>query len=532
MRLHRLSLLVALLPALLVACNLFTELEPASEDTPDSAEDLSASELPVADMPAPDLVVSMDMTPDLALDMAPDLSVDLPDAAPDDMAMDMPADMPVDMPVDMSTGPSSRLVAVPARDTLNRLAYYEYMPAMAPAPGSAPLIIWLHDEQASGTGGLERLNDQALIRAIRQDRWSEQEPAVILAPRLPGGSCLSAFYLADFIGFALNRYPELDASRVHVIGVGCGARAAWDYLASAYTNPISSATLIGGSGDAAWASAGCALRQRAAIWALYGGSDAGSPAGEQLLMDLGACALPDQAPLRGEVRAGLTASQVAAELVDGSWPQQPELSLLEWLAAQVRSVVRPAQGFSMSLPIGRRAFVDLGLDTNPTAQPGWSTLSSCQQLDGAVALEDDTGASTLGQIRVSDAFDGISGQGTMSAAAPYPLSAASDGCYCGNANLQVARQTSAGLVLTELEPLADYDVTIYASRLDPNGGAREGRYTIGTVSGSLEATGNVNARLVLQSVRADAQGQLTLGIRVGQGNNLYAYVNVIEVSAR
>jgi hypothetical protein len=33
-------------------------------------------------------------------------------------------------------------------------------------------------------------------------------------------------------------------------------------------------------------------------------------------------------------------------------------------------------------------------------------------------------------------------------------------------------------------------------------------------------------------VRADAQGTLTLGVRVAQGNNLYAYVNVVEVLAR
>jgi hypothetical protein len=528
MRLSHRSLLAALLPTLLLACNLFTELESPSDEALDAAQDLSISELPVADLAVNDLPVSMDMTPDLALDMAADMPGDLADAAPDDM----PEELGQDMPVDMSTGPSSRLVAVPARAALNRLAYYEYMPSEPPAPGSAPLIIWLHDEQASGVGGLERLHDQALIRAIREDQWSDQDPAVVLAPRLADGRCLSAFYLADFIGFALNHYPGLDASRVHVIGAGCGASAAWDYLASAYTNPITSATLIGGDGAQAWAGAGCALRQRAAIWALYGDADAGSDAGDQLLMDLGACALPEQAPLRGEVRAGRTGAQIAGELVDGSWPQQPEPGLWEWQGAQVRSVARPAQGFSMSLPIGRRAFVDVGTNTSPTMQAGWSTLSSCQQLDGSVGLEDDAGAPTLGVIRVSDVFDGANAQGTMDAQAPYPLSAASDGCYAGNANLQVARQASAGLVLTELEPGADYDVTVYASRIDPNGGAREGRYTIGGVSGSLEATGNVSARLVLQSVRADAQGTLTLGVRVAQGNNLYAYVNVVEVLAR
>jgi hypothetical protein len=506
------------------ACSLFEpvkepldelDMEVDADGTPDQDGDLAEGDMP-ADMPD-----TQDNMPDMQ-DMTPDMQ-----------------HMGPDMARGMTTS-SMRLVAVPARTHQNRLGYYEYRPAQLST--SAPLIIWLHDAGATSAAGpdvgLDALLTQPLIERIALDHWPDEAPAWILAPRRPGGQCMTPLLLADFIGFALNHYPELDPAQVHVIGLGCGATAAWDYLASDYTNPITSATLIGGDGRAAAMKAGCRLR-RAAIWALAGANDAQADGTSQPLAQLTACmAAPGQGVLRGEVRAGLSSDAVARELVAAMWPMSPEPSWLDWLARLTSAFVRPTEGFPVSLRFGRRVRLDLGQSASKTMAAGWNNLSACETAGAQVTFVDDVQVPTLSAVTLEDAFDGSQNSGTTDMMAPYAAEISMDGCFVGAAELQDARQRKAQLRLTGLIPAERYDLVLYASRMRPmfDTIGRVTRYVLSgmmSVSATLDASDNITRQLTLSNVQADADGALLLEISVvAQDNNLYGYLNALELVAR
>lgn len=521
------ALALAALPALL-ACNLFTQIDAPLSELEDAGLD------PGADLGGADMTVALDMPQDMPRqdmpqDMPQDAPQDLPDAAlpPEDIAPDL-----IEEPASTS---ASRLTPVPARTHANRLDYYQYLPATPPQPRTAPLIIFLHDESSAGAAGLSSLLTQPLLARIAADRWPDALPFVVLAPRQPEGRCMTPLMLADFIGFALNHYPALDPGRVHVVGLGCGATAGWDYLASSYDNPITSATLIGGDGRAAASAVGCDLR-RAAIWAVAGEQDA-APAGTSApLAQLAACPLPDLPPLRGGVAAAQTSAQLAAEIAALRAPMMPEPTLDLWLAGLSSVVATPPAGFPVSLRFDQRALIDLGTSDRRTADPAWNNLGNCERLNERLSLADAASAPTLSALRVADPFNDTATNGTSDAAASgYPASATSDGCWSGAFNVQDARDARATLVVEGLEPLARYDLSIYGSRIreQPNDMiGRVGLYEAGAESGTFDATDNVAGRLVLADVQADSSGAINLRLRVAQGNNQFAYLSALEIISR
>ena len=111
-------------------------------------------------------------------------------------------------------------------------------------------------------------------KLIEKDQWPDDRPFIVLAPQY----CLEEAYecaLADevdaFLRFAMDHY-DVNAKRVYLTGISCGALGEWDYLAAHSDEVVAGAVLIAGPADDAFARAGCKLG-RVPIWAFHGDVD-------------------------------------------------------------------------------------------------------------------------------------------------------------------------------------------------------------------------------------------------------------------
>jgi predicted esterase len=161
------------------------------------------------------------------------------------------------------------------------MGYLEYLP---PGYGDAtprPLLVALHGSGQSGPGdndSLATLYEIGIPRLLRNDRWPDVRPFVVLAPqhdiRAPE-ICITPDEIASFLAFGVAHY-RVDPARVYVTGLSCGAIGSWNYLATD-TGVVAAAVLISGGGYAAIDRVGCGLAG-VPIWAFHGTLDDVVPA--------------------------------------------------------------------------------------------------------------------------------------------------------------------------------------------------------------------------------------------------------------
>jgi predicted peptidase len=185
---------------------------------------------------------------------------------------------PVDPPVD--TGPSS------TRQTARALGYqgapngfYEYLPPGYPDGHDRPLLVFWHGvgENGNGTTELSRVLANGPPKLIARDAWPATRPFIVLSPQHAGGGCPSAAEIDAFLAWALGHH-DVDARRVFLTGLSCGAIGSWSYLGAHRGALVAAALVIAGDpGDPAqswsvWGKNGCALGE-VAIWSVHGTDD-------------------------------------------------------------------------------------------------------------------------------------------------------------------------------------------------------------------------------------------------------------------
>jgi len=199
---------------------------------------------------------------------------------------------------------SQRITLHPAGTTASPLGYGEYLPPDYDAPGSSPLLVFLHGSGESGDGSEEQLQflaNTAIPAYIASDGWPNDRPFVVLAPQhemagdlspysacdnvefggscaltlqhdlgnpSPGSVCFTPAEVHDFISYAVSTY-DVDPHRVYLTGLSCGGYGTWEYLSQYGHSQVAAAVPIAGEGRPAWATAGCALGDTP-LWAFHG----------------------------------------------------------------------------------------------------------------------------------------------------------------------------------------------------------------------------------------------------------------------
>ena len=229
------------------------------------------------------------------------------------------ADAGTDHPGDTSTTDSS-VAAVDAgpsstRQTMRPLGtngapngYFEYLPPGYDTQTARPLLVFWHGigEDGNGTTDLGKVTSWGPPKLIANDKWDAARPFIVLSPQYtpangtiaPGGGCPSAATIDTFLTWALAHY-KVDAKRVYLTGLSCGAIGSWDYLAAHQGAVVAAAVLLSGNpGDptqagSAWKRAGCMLGS-AALWSFHGDADGTVPYApdHDTVADLEACPAP------------------------------------------------------------------------------------------------------------------------------------------------------------------------------------------------------------------------------------------------
>ncbi|MEI9885763.1 MAG: hypothetical protein WDN08_04540 [Rhizomicrobium sp.] len=93
----------------------------------------------------------------------------------------------------------------------------------------------------------------------------------MLSPQNASG-CPSSQTIDAFLTFAQAKY-KVDAKRIYLTGLSCGAIGSWSYLTSHKGATVAAALLISGDPGNAWAADGCGLVANLALWSVHGDMD-------------------------------------------------------------------------------------------------------------------------------------------------------------------------------------------------------------------------------------------------------------------
>lgn len=158
------------------------------------------------------------------------------------------------------------------------MGYLEYLPPGYGDGEPRPLLVFLHGSGEAGDGtdaALEPVATLGIPPLIEAGDWPEDRPFVVLAPQYPTerteADCALAEDVADFLDFAMEQY-EVDATRVYLTGISCGAIGVWDYLGAHGDEVVAAAVPISGHAEWAFEAYGCAAG-RVPVWAFHGAQD-------------------------------------------------------------------------------------------------------------------------------------------------------------------------------------------------------------------------------------------------------------------
>ncbi|HEY2728343.1 MAG TPA: hypothetical protein VGK52_00285 [Polyangia bacterium] len=191
--------------------------------------------------------------------------------------------------------------------------YLEYLPPGYDGSSAAPLLVFWHGigEDGNGTTDLQKLVAWGPPKIIANDKWSAARPFIVLSPQYtatsgqiaPGAGCPSGATIDAFFTWALAHY-KVDAKRVYLTGLSCGAIGSWDYLTSHRDVVAAAVVLSGNPGDpaqasSAWKRVGCPLGA-VALWAFHGDADPTVPYAPEhdTLQDIIACPAPPRREAR------------------------------------------------------------------------------------------------------------------------------------------------------------------------------------------------------------------------------------------
>jgi predicted peptidase len=175
---------------------------------------------------------------------------------------------------------SDRQTARPLGSTDAGNGFYEYLPPRYDDLQPRPLLVFWHGvgENGNGSSELSRVLLNGPPKLIAADQWPASRPFIVLSAQHSGTGCPSSAEIHAFITWAIANY-RVDAKKVFLTGLSCGAIGSWDYLGNFTDSQVAAAMLVcGDPGDpnqssSAWGRKGCGLG-KVAIWALHGDADA------------------------------------------------------------------------------------------------------------------------------------------------------------------------------------------------------------------------------------------------------------------
>jgi predicted peptidase len=184
------------------------------------------------------------------------------------------AGVPWEGHIDPNGGPpSGRLVPHQLGSTTAPQGFYDYVPAGYPDGAKWPLLVALHGigENGNGTSDLPKILATGIHALLKNDKWPNDRPFVVVMPQHPGGGCPSATEVQKFIAWSIDNY-EIDPSYVYLTGLSCGAIGSWSYLAENLDSQIAAFVPVAGDGKPAWSAKGCELG-KVPIWGFHGDAD-------------------------------------------------------------------------------------------------------------------------------------------------------------------------------------------------------------------------------------------------------------------
>ncbi len=171
--------------------------------------------------------------------------------------------------------------------------------------------------------------------------------------------------------------------------------------------------------------------------------------------------------------------------------------------------------------------VSSGTVTNPETSPvkgrHWNSIDDPNAGSVANALWSD-GTSAAVDVVITDAFAGDTSEGSESEL--YPGEAHQDGFFVGVGDGY--DDALAQLEIRGLDPNKTYDFTFFGSR-NSSVFDRQGDYTIGGETVTLDAYNNTDQTASILNVSPDANGTVVVDIQKHMDGNGFAYLNVLEI---
>jgi poly(3-hydroxybutyrate) depolymerase len=241
----------------------------------------------------------------------------------------------------VDAGPSSERQKPISKDTTTAPnGYYEYLPPGYDETTPVPLMVFWHGIgedgdglfEADGGGDLPKVLANGPPKLIAADQWPNTRPFIVLSPQHGMSGCPSASEVDAFITWATGHYA-VDAKRVYLTGLSCGAIGSWAYITVYEAKAVAATLLISGDPGAAWSTDGCSLVKDLALWSVHGTND-------------GTVAYaPDQAEMTNLLACPLPRADVRWTSVDGGphdvWTQTYDLSagygdVYAWMLANAK----------------------------------------------------------------------------------------------------------------------------------------------------------------------------------------------------
>jgi len=187
---------------------------------------------------------------------------------------------PSSQPSPSASAPTGPLAARPLGSVEGApLGYLEYLPPGYGDGEPRPLLVYLHDTAEAGDGSaatLPLVQELGIPKLIAAGDWPDDRSFVVLAPQygtVPANRhCEIAGDVAAFLEFATRQY-QVDASRVYLTGISCGAIGMWDYLGAYGDEVVAAAVPISGHASEGLQAAGCAPLATVPVWAFHGATD-------------------------------------------------------------------------------------------------------------------------------------------------------------------------------------------------------------------------------------------------------------------
>jgi hypothetical protein len=193
-------------------------------------------------------------------------------------------------------------------------------------------------------------------------------------------------------------------------------------------------------------------------------------------------------------------------------------------------------------------YIDFGSRSTVSSEDTWNQVSINSTIQNAVGngtgtphvyfsdLLDASGSSTEIEFSMSDAYAGTNTDGTTEG--PYPSGATSDSLFgCSTTWGGYTENGQTVFHFSNLDPLASYDFSFFASRMEATDN-RETRYSVqGANSGIVDLNVSSNTATVAEIIdmKPDSDGQITLTISAGPENDnsyVFYYLGALELSVR